>query len=454
MQNALRDLSKPIESLVLFEHDACSVNHACFIILRTAFFATDDLLCFCHLLSLVGGALVFPALNEFMTSWLVLVQNSPAAKSLWLEKSGQAMEGYSPIRWHSKAMVEMQLGENFAVLPDFLLELVADGIGDATTKTMLEIYTDDPLNLELQIAAVMDLKKIVSTTYELEGERLEILLAFRRLESLRALGRSIKDPMQARSVLRNASALVNRYAGSIRIGGAFKKQFHGHPGWFKGTIISLEDNEEDPGARTAHVVYEDNDEEDMDVDELLALLREHASSLFDGVVAGIIPAFDYLESRLTGYCGPVYSSCKHSYLICELVQLLDLSYIAENDINAELVARLNEIVPFAAKDGLVASLQRDLHLYVAAASGFSIDHSNTNAFTEGVLGWWRNHDGEVGAWDDAAQIVFAMAPSSAAAERLFSLLKTLFGSDQDSALADFIRGSLMVHCNNTKRASE
>jgi hypothetical protein len=49
---------------------------------------------------------------------------------------------------------------------------------------------------------------------------------------------------------------------------------------------------------------------------------------------------------------------------------------------------------------------------------------------------------------------FAMVPNSAGAEREFSMLKTLFGSNQDSALADFVRGSMMLRYNNSKRASE
>jgi hypothetical protein len=36
----------------------------------------------------------------------------------------------------------------------------------------------------------------------------------------------------------------------------------------------------------------------------------------------------------------------------------------------------------------------------------------------------------------------------------FSMLKTLFGSNQDSALADFIHVSMMLHYNNSKLASE
>ena len=61
---------------------------------------------------------------------------------------------------------------------------------------------------------------------------------------------------------------------------------------------------------------------------------------------------------------------------------------------------------------------------------------------------------EIGAWSEAAKIAFAMAPYSAGAGRVFSMLKTLFGNNQDSALADFIRGSMMPHYNSSMRASE
>jgi hypothetical protein len=47
-----------------------------------------------------------------------------------------------------------------------------------------------------------------------------------------------------------------------------------------------------------------------------------------------------------------------------------------------------------------------------------------------------------------------MASNSAGAERAFSMLRALLGSNQDSALADFILGSMMLHYNNSKRASE
>ena len=47
----------------------------------------------------------------------------------------------------------------------------------------------------------------------------------------------------------------------------------------------------------------------------------------------------------------------------------------------------------------------------------------------------------------AAKIIFAIPPTSAASERVFSLLEAMFGKDSDSALSDLIQGSLMLRYN-------
>ena len=54
------------------------------------------------------------------------------------------------------------------------------------------------------------------------------------------------------------------------------------------------------------------------------------------------------------------------------------------------------------------------------------------------------------AWAIAARIVFAMLPSSAPCERVFSLVECMFGQDQLSSLADQLQGSVMLRYN--KRA--
>ena len=48
------------------------------------------------------------------------------------------------------------------------------------------------------------------------------------------------------------------------------------------------------------------------------------------------------------------------------------------------------------------------------------------------------------------QIVGSFTPNSAAAERVFSLLKLMFGDTQMSALADMIQSALMLRYNQRK----
>lgn len=87
------------------------------------------------------------------------------------------------------------------------------------------------------------------------------------------------------------------------------------------------------------------------------------------------------------------------------------------------------------------------HLYISAARGFTVDHSDVDAFTNSILAWWINHGSSTGAWREAAEIVFSMTPNSASAERVFSLLMCMFGDKQDNCLADLVQSSIMLRYN-------
>ena len=190
-------------------------------------------------------------------------------------------------------------------------------------------------------------------------------------------------------------------------------------------------------------------------------LASYGSELRSACVNSILGAYDYLENRLTGNCNAPYD-CRHSYLICELSQLFDPSFAAENaaDIDTAWVQRLGEIICLAkygqgdgsdgaAADGdetlpFVSQLKRDLPLYLAAVRGFTCNHGDVDEFTEAVLGWWKNHAAEVGAWAVGAQIIFSLTPNSAAAERIFSQMKDMFGAKQASALSDMLQAAMML----------
>ena len=73
------------------------------------------------------------------------------------------------------------------------------------------------------------------------------------------------------------------------------------------------------------------------------------------------------------------------------------------------------------------------------------DKTSIADYTEAVLRWWRDNGSSFKAWALAARIVFALAPNSASCERVFALLKNLFGEQQMSALADYVQASLMLN---------
>ena len=78
------------------------------------------------------------------------------------------------------------------------------------------------------------------------------------------------------------------------------------------------------------------------------------------------------------------------------------------------------------------------------------DHEDVDKFTTDVLCFWANHGKEFPTWALAMQVVGSFTPNSAAAERVFSLLKLMFGDTQMLALAGMIQSALMLRYNKRK----
>ena len=92
-----------------------------------------------------------------------------------------------------------------------------------------------------------------------------------------------------------------------------------------------------------------------------------------------------------------------------LARVFDPSFVSENEAFMKFIfaGDLASIKPLARDDGaLITALQRDSHLYISAARGFTLDHSDVDVFTEAVLAWWKNHGASTGACREAAEICF------------------------------------------------
>ena len=87
----------------------------------------------------------------------------------------------------------------------------------------------------------------------------------------------------------------------------------------------------------------------------------------------------------------------------------------------------------------LTNLKSELPAYLAKAADVSPD--------VGVLEWWKQHKDDLPHWISAAQLVALVQPSSAAAEKVFSLLNASFGDQQVHALQDYVEASLMLQFN-------
>ena len=84
--------------------------------------------------------------------------------------------------------------------------------------------------------------------------------------------------------------------------------------------------------------------------------------------------------------------------------------------------------------------QTELPNYIAACEDVDPSHD--------VLTFWKNHVRSLPHWSTAASKVAVVQPSSAAAERVFSILKRSFSDTQYGSLNDLIESSVMLQYND------
>jgi len=105
------------------------------------------------------------------------------------------------------------------------------------------------------------------------------------------------------------------------------------------------------------------------------------------------------------------------------------------------IGDVETLAAFPFLKGSIADLKQEFYLYVAKAADVNVDSHDE------ILKWWKQNTTNLPKWSSAAQKVLLVQPSSAASERVFSLLKASFKDQQDLALQDYIQASLMLQYN-------
>ena len=102
---------------------------------------------------------------------------------------------------------------------------------------------------------------------------------------------------------------------------------------------------------------------------------------------------------------------------------------------------VNELAVFPFIDTTVLQqLKTELPQYVAACASVAPSYD--------VLKFWQNHLSTLPYWSTTAAKVVLLQPSSAASERVFSVLKASFSDTQTGCLQDLVECSCMLQYNN------
>ena len=249
---------------------------------------------------------------------------------------------------------------------------------------------------------------------------------------------------------------------ALRAGVQLEKHFDGH-GTALGTLSKLEmvnSTLYHDQVREAWLVkYADGHEEHYEEEELrsgkygltpsgadgkpVLVVRDLAErkSICDGLTLG----FNYLESRINGTCERQYS-CKEMYEMCRVVRAFDPNFACTH-VDAAFVTSMSAITPLAAL-GMLGDLKRQLPQYLAAAgTAPAFDKASVDDYSTAILAWWRTNGNSFPTWALAARITFAISPNSASCERVFALVKNLFGDAQIASLKDYLQAALKLNYN-------
>jgi hypothetical protein len=95
----------------------------------------------------------------------------------------------------------------------------------------------------------------------------------------------------------------------------------------------------------------------------------------------------------------------------------------------------------------VSALKGELAAYVSAAMDAVRDPARADKRSDEVSDWWALHAARLPLFSTLMRDVALACPSSAAAERVFSVMRRSFGKGQKTSMEDYIELSCMLQYN-------
>ena len=123
-----------------------------------------------------------------------------------------------------------------------------------------------------------------------------------------------------------------------------------------------------------------------------------------------------------------------------------LCYPVQVQVLRATAAPLEEFRDFPfTNNATIANQARELPQNIAATEGV------TGTCEDDKVSWWAAHRDTLLFWSAIVKKLLPIQPSSATAERVFSLLSSIFKAQQDSVPQDYNEASVMLRYNRSKR---
>ena len=164
----------------------------------------------------------------------------------------------------------------------------------------------------------------------------------------------------------------------------------------------------------------------------------YSAQMFQQALECVLPAITYFLQKFNRRGSSLFEAVQ----MFKAIRIFCPAAARKIQLQLQHVDQLR-LLPALNDDAIIQGLKDELAAYITAAADQETCPNR--------LLWWKEQS-QIPKWQDAAKFVFALVPSSAAAERVFSLLEAATSSRQGRLLQDQLEVMLQLQYNRGRQA--
>lgn len=382
--------------VIAFQRDRVAVNTCAVAILLRNYVNSKDMECLSHTLVHPGEKFVLHFLNKFKQDLCALEKSSYLFSQHWFSIIGQKFRQPGNTRWWATYELYNIICINWNDIYTCITTAVVDGdVGEdgARVNRLNETITNDifraQLRLELAFVVIVA-KPLVQATYLLEGDGPCSLIAYDLLMKCKVWFELHYQELTFPNLLSEIDVAVE-------------------------VLSPIMFNNDDVQCRQA--------------------MKEH-------VTGAIRPVYNYFINKIFG-------ELAEDVIVYKILRFTNPFSIKRMNYEINFHEVRNDLLSLGNfNDQEITAILNEFPTYLLLCEEFNDIPYNLDEELKLILRFWLLHKNQLPGFSIFVRYAYTIAPSSASVERVFSILKASFGSQQNLAIEDYIQASLMYQYNN------